>query len=160
MKDYEVGRSKHGACECGEDLEHFTGPNAGAVLCPACDGEHVDELRQLNERGQLDTRGAEIRFSASAKAAYYIGSRWRGALKIDGFDAEEIRDADKIRGHIATAREIFARATASERLQLQGAIAGTDDLAVAIDQYPPIGLLERLEREDRDGFYLYPKSSA
>jgi hypothetical protein len=48
LRDYEVGRSKHGRCECGEDLEHFTGPNAGGVLCPDCDSEYVAELRELN----------------------------------------------------------------------------------------------------------------
>jgi hypothetical protein len=45
---YQVGRSKHGRCECGEDLEYFPGPNAGGVLCPSCDEEHVAELLDLN----------------------------------------------------------------------------------------------------------------
>ena len=47
MNDHET---KHGLCECGEALEHFVGPNAGGVLCPLCDEEHVKELRELNAR--------------------------------------------------------------------------------------------------------------
>jgi len=42
-------RAPHGRCpECNEALCHYTGPEAGAVLCPHCDADQVHELIERN----------------------------------------------------------------------------------------------------------------